>query len=79
MKGKEGAGFPVEGDGTLRLKYAEDGDIGHVTFAGGGEGAVEGDIEGSGFRVALEVYLGGGLRAHGVAAGGADADPIEFA
>jgi len=59
-------GFPD--DFGRGLQCVEDGPVGHVAFAGGGEAAVERHLEAGGVGIAFVENGGGLLRAHGVAA-----------
>ena len=68
----------MDGDLPLRLQDTKDGDIGHVPLARGSERAIERDLESRGFRVALKILDGSGLRAHRMAAGRAEAYAEKF-
>ena len=68
----------MNGDAALGLEYAEDGNVGHVSLACGGEGTVECDIEGFGFGMPLKILDGSGLRSHRVTARRANANAEKF-
>ena len=75
---EDGFRLPDHPDGRDRLQRIDDGDIGHMSLARRGEGAIEGDFEAMGVRMLFGKHRGGLVRAHGVRRGGSSPDLVEF-